>query len=163
MAVGPRSVAHPKDGILLDGQGQVRPALERPIAGTFDLDGKEAFLLLGNHKLTVTRGGVNNIVWERSDVEYVREVLPAKSGEPTTVVVPSGESFLGLDGATGKPLCAARFVTRNRSCRLKTWDSRRGSSARPTDRRSVGGPWPPRPMEICAGGRHAVQGRVGGG
>ena len=100
----PAHAAHPEDGILLDAQGQVRPALERPIAGTFELDGKEAFLLLGNHKLTVTRGGVKNIVWERSDVEYVREVLPAKQGQPPTVVVPSGTSLLGLDGATGKPL-----------------------------------------------------------
>ena len=95
---------HPDDSVRLDFRGQVRPALEMPIAATFDLDEKEALLLLGKGKLRVTRGGAKNIVWERSDIDDFREVYPGKSGKPAVVVVRSRDSFLGLNGATGQSL-----------------------------------------------------------
>ncbi len=95
---------HPDDSVCLDFRGQVRPALEMPIAATFDLDGKEALVLLRNGKLRVTRGGTKNTLWERSGIGDFRQVLPGKSGQPATVVVRSGDSLLGLNGATGQAL-----------------------------------------------------------
>ncbi|MGA2257462.1 MAG: PQQ-binding-like beta-propeller repeat protein, partial [Thermoguttaceae bacterium] len=93
------------DGILLDAHGHLQPA-EMPIYGLYDLagDGKKELLLFGNNKLRVTRGGIKNIVWERSGIDRPREVLPGNPGQPATVVAEAGKSILGLDGATGKPL-----------------------------------------------------------
>ncbi len=101
----PFTFIQPADGVLLDAYGKIQPALEMPIVGTFDLDGKEALLQLGKSKLRVTRGGLKNVVWERSEIGQFRETLPAKPGQPTTLVmVASGGSLLGLNGATGESL-----------------------------------------------------------
>jgi hypothetical protein len=75
-----------------------------PIVATFDLEGKEALLLQGKGKLRATRSGAKNIVWERTEVDDFREVFPGKSGKPAVVLVRSGDSFLGLNGATGQSL-----------------------------------------------------------
>ena len=66
--------------------------------------GKCDLLSAAEGKLRLTRGGIENkhLVWEWQlpGVGDIMEVLG--EGEPTTVVVRSGKTAYGLDGATGK-------------------------------------------------------------
>jgi serine/threonine protein kinase len=103
-------IAHPDDGVALDSHGKLLPPPELPIAASYDLagDGKQELLLLGSVKntstLRVVCGSAKTILWERSQVTAVREILPGKSGQPAVVVVTAAEGILGLDGMTGRPL-----------------------------------------------------------
>jgi len=128
---GHRLVCASKDwgpDAILDGHGQVLPSPERRILEMCDLDGdgKDECLFYDNTKLWATRGATGKVLWERSHVWGLREILPAKPGQPVTVVAlvqddllghtglgeighaprshgSTGDYLLGLDGATGQP------------------------------------------------------------
>ncbi|MCY3017972.1 MAG: protein kinase [Planctomycetota bacterium] len=92
--------------VVLDARGQARPATEIPLNRTHDVDGdgKDDLLFLGGGRLRVSHAGMKRVLWERSGINGIREVLPGKPGQPATVVATTDDSLLGLDGATGQPL-----------------------------------------------------------
>jgi outer membrane protein assembly factor BamB len=107
--------------VLLDAAGQVRQRVEveqawhgAPCFRACDVDGdgKSELLFFAAGKLRVTRGGVEQVLWERPcQAEFDRrlEVLPAAAGRPVTVLSWSwakGDLF-ALDGPTGRPLWRA--------------------------------------------------------
>jgi outer membrane protein assembly factor BamB len=93
--------------VVLDSRGKVRSDVAGTVFASQDIDGdgKEETLIIHERKLRVTRGSATNVLWERADVQGVREILPGKPA--ATVVVATAQGLLGLDGATGRPLWRA--------------------------------------------------------
>ena len=104
--------------VLLDAGGQVRQRAEveqawhgAPCFRTCDLDGdgKWELLFFAAGKLRVTRGGVEQVLWERpSELHSGQvEVLPAAGGRAATVLSWEKDNIFALDGPTGRPLWRA--------------------------------------------------------
>jgi hypothetical protein len=115
------------EAILLDADGQVidrRDIYATAIAAAdMDGDGREELLLTGYDTLRATRGGLEQLVWEKPHNTRARqlEIQAAAKGQPATVAyavgdasdttihlngVPhiylGGDAIYGLDGATGR-------------------------------------------------------------
>jgi outer membrane protein assembly factor BamB len=115
-----RLVPDPRSGfqlVLLDGaRGTVLQRRDFPQA-TFrgdvrfwvqdlDGDGKDEVLCLASGKLVALRDGIEQELWQwplPGPGWRLPDIEPARPGQPVTVVVASGGSVYGLDGATGRP------------------------------------------------------------
>ena len=65
-----------------------------------DGDGRDELLFHDGGRLRACRGDLKE-QWSRPTRETIREVIPASTGRPATVVL---NPSLGLDGATGRPI-----------------------------------------------------------
>jgi outer membrane protein assembly factor BamB/tRNA A-37 threonylcarbamoyl transferase component Bud32 len=71
-----------------------------------DGDGHDEVVFLSDGKVHATHGGILDEMWTwtpPSSDTSIMQIEPAKAGRPATVVVRSGASIYGLDGATGQP------------------------------------------------------------
>ena len=68
-------------------------------AADLDGDGRDELLFLDDDRLRAVRRNLEDL-WSWPTREPVREVIPAREGQPAVVVL---DSMVGLDGATGRP------------------------------------------------------------
>jgi outer membrane protein assembly factor BamB/tRNA A-37 threonylcarbamoyl transferase component Bud32 len=76
-------------------------------AHDLDGDGKDELLYFDENRLRAVRGDLKEVVWEwplPDDDFQTPEIWPAQAGRPVTVVLATGQTVYGLDGATGKLL-----------------------------------------------------------
>jgi len=92
---------------IIDARGRSRvgrdiESVNPPTLWNVDLDGdgREELLIKGGSRLRACRGDLSE-QWSVPGKEPIREILPAASGRPATVVM---SPSLGIDGATGKPV-----------------------------------------------------------
>ncbi len=99
---------------VIDAAGKSRSSCEMSAEGRIDLaaadldgDGRDELLVRGSGRLRALRADLTEL-WSMVDDEPTREILPASSGGPATVVLNRG---LGLDGKTGTPIWSVGKAT----------------------------------------------------
>jgi len=100
--------------MILDARGRERPGRDLPpswssrlTSADLDGDGRDELLFVDADRLRATRGDLVDL-WSWPSRQWVRQVIPARAGQPAVVVL---DAMVGLDGATGRPRWAGQGAT----------------------------------------------------
>jgi len=91
--------------LILDAHGRERSGRDvgqwiTLASADLDGDGRDELLFHDDGRLRASRGDLKDL-WSWPCLDRIREVLPARAGQPATVVL---NSMVGLDGTTGRPI-----------------------------------------------------------